>query len=326
MELTPWENALSEVYAVRGKDPDFIVHPRLRHTLDEFLPDHPELEWPLFLQYEYWASDILRETHSSVVQEKRKRHPFGYIDGALGLFNTRILIRQALEGHSLIQEGAATFDQEFFLKHKIFYPALHLFPSLADAIKDASREDYPDLQLYHFGNHEGTWHREDARQLAHAAMEELFIRKLAWGYREIPKRVSQKSFLVPLDYGSSIDGMLDFYQGSKTNAVIDFLMHNRFASVCQYFRHLQPYHFSKSPPGTWTNKKGRKNYPRARKAMHELFVETLHWLPEKVASSATVHTFRETPIRYGATLGGMLRVVYEDRTREAVRDYLRYVA
>ena len=191
---------------------------------------------------------------------------------------------------------------------------------------DSCGDQYPDLRPYHFGHVQFIWQEDHDHAMAHEAMEELFIRTLGWNFAEIPQRVRQSTFKQPLAYRATLEGLLGAYQKSPSKAVIDFLKRNRHAVVRQYFKDLQVYHFGRCASGTWTDKKGGINFPRARRALHELFVETLHWTKDEIAEHTTAQLIKTTPIRYGAKLGGMLRVVYQDRSREAVTDYLRHVA
>ena len=88
---------------------------------------------------------------------------------------------------------------------------------------------------------------------------------------------------------------------------------------------LRAYHFYNTK-GIWKLPDGTKNYPLAREATGELLdtlKEIYGWELEDVVKNITSDRFKKEKIKFGATIEGMVRSVYEDSPYNAIRDYLQ---
>ena len=189
-----------------------------------------------------------------------------------------------------------------------------------------------DLRAYHFKSTHGIWREGGyvnyklARQ-AIGELTEILKEKHAWSNEQIIQNISKNHFNKELlKYGVTVGGMLYcVYGSSPSRAMIDFLKNHPDEEVSKKFSDLKEYHFGRVQ-NMWNKKDGTKNFELSRQATGELLdilKKRNGWDYEQVVEKINREHFSNEPIKYNATLRGMLASVYEDSLHAAVKDYFR---
>jgi len=197
------------------------------------------------------------------------------------------------------------------------------------------RERFRNLKPYHFSKApQNMWVDKKGNKnfrLARKATGELLLtlkKKYDCTYAQLISKITEYDFFrEEIDFGTTVSGMFQkVYDSSPSWAVMNFFRRHTDKRVRKRFADLRAYHFSGVPKYTWVRKNGRKKRSLAREATGEL-LQTLQesegWSQEEAIENIRLKHFQRTPIKFGATLGGMIRTLYEDDPKEAVRDYLR---
>ena len=197
-----------------------------------------------------------------------------------------------------------------------------------------SRGEFRDLRAYHFKGAINMWHTTEGitnYELAREATGELLDvlkERYGWDYEHVIQNIRAKHFQnEPIRYNTTLCGMMhNIYEDSPSWAVMDFLQNHPDEDVRKKFKDLKPYHFSDGQKHIWTKKDGTKNYELARQAIGELIAklkEKHRWSDEQVIENINLKHFQNEPIRYNATLSGMIAIVYDDSPSRAVIDFYR---
>ena len=196
-----------------------------------------------------------------------------------------------------------------------------------------SRKKLLDLRAYHFKGTVNMWSEEDSinYELARQATGELIEtlkEKYAWNDEQVIENITAKHFhKETIKYGVRVAGMLTHvYENSPSQAVTDYFQNHPNEKTKNKFKDLKEYHFKAIQKHLWTKKDGTKNYELARQATGE-FLDTLKerygWDYEQVIENIRAKHFLKEPIKYNATLSGMLRV-YNHSPSQAVIDFLQH--
>src|SRR3989344_9329797 len=136
------------------------------------------------------------------------------------------------------------------------------------------RGELPDLRAYHFYGTFNVWQLPDGNknlELAREATGELLetLRKrYGWELEDIVQNIIKKHFCEEeIRFGATVGGMIGIvYNNSTHAAVMDYLQNHPQEEVMERFRKIRPYHFKKTPQGSWKKKDGTKNIELAREA------------------------------------------------------------
>jgi hypothetical protein len=212
-------------------------------------------------------------------------------------------------------------------------PAPYRFCEVSEALDRVQADGlHKDMKPYHIPGTYNVWHTlsGDIRwEMVDLALQELVTILLSseTGYSSVDgiiknasqidfgytSRRSHKTVSVEgrrLTYGLKLNGLLEHvFDGCVQDALLHGLqMHSE---VGVEYSDLQPYHFARFT--RWKDRKGTLRRPLVQRAMTE-FVEVA-LLPaygslSEIPPNLSANDFRTKKIKYGATLRGLMRTIY----------------
>jgi len=204
-------------------------------------------------------------------------------------------------------------------------------------------ESHPELSYikpHHFKRIEGIWLGEKGKRNAREMLDEvipILMQKYNWTLTDLLENIESKHFREQLtihipNYGEitySAIIMLGVYDNTISTAILDWIKHNKDKSIREGYFHIKPYHFSKSPQGTWLGEKGKENVLQVTGEIIQNLRGRYGWsLTETINNIKKSHFTNEpliiqTPdgiLNYTST--SVLERVYNSSISAAIADYV----